>query len=119
MWEGWAFAKWTCFVDHERGKVHKKVKRKLSAILFGFDYLGEHEVKNIKEPVRVYKLPKDTESTVPLVNAQLERTLVWRTAPIVAGEADFGAQDFAVQGALYAATDDHPRSDYAHHKASA
>lgn len=24
IWDGWAFAKWTCFVDHESGKVLKK-----------------------------------------------------------------------------------------------
>ena len=36
------------------------------------DYLGEHEVKNIKEPVRVYKVLLDTESPKPLVGEQLE-----------------------------------------------
>ena len=33
------------------------VKDKLD---IGFDYLGEHEVKNIKEPVRVYKALMDS-----------------------------------------------------------
>jgi adenylate cyclase len=36
------------------------------------EYLGEHEVKNIKEPVRVYKVLMDTESPKPLVEEQLE-----------------------------------------------
>ncbi|MDC3237354.1 tetratricopeptide repeat protein [bacterium] len=31
------------------------------------NYLGEHEVKNIKEPVRVYKILLDSESPKPLV----------------------------------------------------
>ena len=37
-----------------------------------FDYLGEHEVKNIKEPVRVYKVLMETESPKPLVEEPLE-----------------------------------------------
>jgi len=36
------------------------------------EYLGEHEVKNIKEPVRVYKVLMDSESPKPLVEEQLE-----------------------------------------------
>ena len=35
------------------------VKNKLD---LSFDYLGEHKVKNIKEPVRVYKILMDTDS---------------------------------------------------------
>ena len=45
------------------------VKDKLD---LGFEYLGEHEVKNIKEPVRVYKVLRDTESPKPLVEEQLD-----------------------------------------------
>ena len=37
-----------------------------------FKYLGEHEVKNIKEPVRVYKVLLETESPEPLVKESLE-----------------------------------------------
>ena len=36
------------------------------------EYLGEHSLKNIKEPVRVYKVLMDTESPKPLVEEQLE-----------------------------------------------
>ncbi|MBW2635404.1 MAG: adenylate/guanylate cyclase domain-containing protein, partial [Deltaproteobacteria bacterium] len=32
----------------------------------GFEYLGEHEVKNIKEPVRIYKVLLDAEQMKPL-----------------------------------------------------
>ena len=45
------------------------VKNKLD---LNFEYLGEHEVKNIKEPVRVYKVLIDVESSKPLVEVQLE-----------------------------------------------
>jgi adenylate cyclase len=37
-----------------------------------FDYMGEHAVKNIKEPIRVYRVLMDTESHVPLVEKELE-----------------------------------------------
>ncbi len=43
--------------DHVKDKVQ-----------LGFDYLGEHEVKNIKAPVRVYKVLMDSESPKPLVD---------------------------------------------------
>jgi len=38
----------------------------------GFEYLGEHEVKNIKEPVRVYKVMLDSDIPRALVDEQLE-----------------------------------------------
>jgi adenylate cyclase len=46
---------------------HVKNKLELS-----FDYLGAQQVKNIKDPVRVYKVLLDTESPKPLVEEQLE-----------------------------------------------
>ena len=45
------------------------VKDKLD---LGFEYLGEHEVKNIEEPVRVYKVLMGAESPKPLVKEKLE-----------------------------------------------
>jgi len=48
---------------------YDQVKDKLN---LGFEYLGEHEVKNIKEPVRVYKVLIDTESPKPLVEEKRE-----------------------------------------------
>jgi adenylate cyclase len=36
------------------------------------EYLGGHEVKNIKDPVRVYKVLLDADSPKPLVEEQLE-----------------------------------------------
>jgi adenylate cyclase len=48
---------------------HDQIKNKLN---LNFKYLGEHEVKNIKEPVRVYKVLMDTGSPEPLVEKQLK-----------------------------------------------
>ena len=38
------------------GMAYDQIKNKLA---LGYDYLGEHSVKNISEPVRVYKVPMD------------------------------------------------------------
>ena len=38
------------------GTAYDQIKNKLA---LGYDYLGEHSVKNISEPVRVYKVPMD------------------------------------------------------------
>ena len=38
----------------------------------GFEYLGEHEAKNIKEPVRVYKVLLDIRLQKPLVDELLD-----------------------------------------------
>ena len=48
---------------------YDQVKDKLE---LGFKYLGENEVKNIEEPVRVYKVLMDEESHIPLVEKELE-----------------------------------------------
>jgi len=48
---------------------YDQVKDKLD---LGFEYLGEHEVKNIEEPVRVYKVLLGTDAPKPLVEEQLE-----------------------------------------------
>jgi len=38
----------------------------------GYEYLGEHSVKNIKHPVRVYKVLMESKSPEPLVKESLE-----------------------------------------------
>ena len=45
------------------------VKDKLE---FGFEYLGEHDVKNIEKPVRVYKVLLDSKPPKPLLEEKLE-----------------------------------------------
>lgn len=48
---------------------YDQIKNKLD---LEFEYLGEHEIKNIEEPVRVYKVLMDTDVPKPLVEEQLE-----------------------------------------------
>jgi adenylate cyclase len=48
---------------------YDQIKNKLK---LSYDYLGEHEVKNIKEPVRVYKVLLESDSPAPLVDEPLE-----------------------------------------------
>ena len=48
---------------------YDQIKKKLG---FGFEYMGEHPVKNISEPVRVYKVLMDSDSPAPLVDEVLE-----------------------------------------------
>jgi adenylate cyclase len=48
---------------------YDQIKNKLE---LSIEYLGEHEVKNIKEPVKVYKILMDSDSTTPLVDEPLE-----------------------------------------------
>jgi adenylate cyclase len=48
---------------------YDQIKKKLD---FGFEYMGEHPVKNISEPVSVYKVLVDTERSRPLVEEQLD-----------------------------------------------
>jgi len=48
---------------------YDQIKSKLE---LGTEYLGEHKVKNIKEPVRVYRLLMGTDAPKPLVEEELE-----------------------------------------------
>jgi adenylate cyclase len=48
---------------------YEQIKKKLD---FGFEYMGEHPVKNISEPVSVYKVLLDSERSRPLVEEKLE-----------------------------------------------
>ena len=48
---------------------YNHVKDKLE---FGFEYFGEHEAKNIKEPIRVYKVLLESDSPAALVDEPLE-----------------------------------------------
>jgi len=48
---------------------YDQVKDKLD---FTFEYVGEHEVKNIKEPVRVYKVLLESDLPAPLADEPLK-----------------------------------------------
>jgi len=59
------------------------IRNKLS---FGYEYLGDHSVKNIKHPVRVYKIlmaPEDAGKLIGEEQKPLLKTLAW-SAVIVA-----------------------------------
>ncbi|NNK84614.1 MAG: adenylate/guanylate cyclase domain-containing protein, partial [Desulfobacterales bacterium] len=48
---------------------YDQIKKKLG---FGFEYMGEHPVKNISEPVRVYKVLMDSDAPEALVDEVLD-----------------------------------------------
>ena len=60
--------------------VYDAVEGKLS---FGFDFLGEHQVKNIAKPIRVYRVRAESKPQSP--RAQPKRRMQWQVAvPVVA-----------------------------------
>jgi len=63
--EGLADAGGTCVSRSTYDQIKNKLK-------LSYDYLGEHEVKNIKEPVRVYKVLLESDLPAPLVDEPLE-----------------------------------------------
>jgi adenylate cyclase len=61
-----------------------QVKNKLK---FGYEYLGEHSVKNIEEPVRVYKVLIEPEDAGKLIGEKpktSERKWIWSTIVVAA-----------------------------------
>src|SRR5262245_870121 len=67
--------------------VYDAVEGKLS---FGFDFLGEQQVKNIAKPVRVYRVR--AEPRLPSASLRSKRRLQWRIAlPALALIAALGA----------------------------
>jgi adenylate cyclase len=59
------------------------IKEKLS---FGYEYLGDHEVKNIKDPVRVYKVLVDPDDAGKLIGVKAKppaKRWVWPLAAVV------------------------------------
>jgi len=63
--EGLADAEGVCISRNAYDHVKDKVQ-------LSYEYLGEHEVKNINEPVRVYRVLMDPETQNPLVEEQFE-----------------------------------------------
>ena len=48
--------------------VYDQVKGKLD---FSYEYLGEHSVKNIDDPVRVYRVEMEAKSTIPVISREV------------------------------------------------
>ncbi len=61
--------------------VYDQVKHKLS---LGFEYLGEHAVKNIDEPVRLYRVRIDREAADTTIIEKRGRQQRWRRAALAA-----------------------------------
>src|SRR5262245_54282639 len=61
------------------GVVYDQLKRKIEA---GFQFLGEHHVKNVAEPIRVYRVLTDAPagSTIPSMRKPLRPRQLWPLA---------------------------------------
>jgi len=59
---------------------YDQIKDKLK---LGYEYLGQHEVKNIKDPVRVYKVLSDPEDAGKLIGEEPERAKKKWLLPVV------------------------------------
>jgi TolB-like protein/class 3 adenylate cyclase/Tfp pilus assembly protein PilF len=63
---------------------YDQIKNKLK---LGYEYLGDHQVKNIKDPVRVYKVLMDPEDAGKLLGQKLKpsgRKWIWSTVVVAA-----------------------------------
>jgi len=49
-----------------------------SKINIDYEYLGEYEVKNIKEPVRVYRIRMEPEAAPAIVKEKRPRLMIWQ-----------------------------------------
>jgi adenylate cyclase len=57
------------------GTVYEHIKEKLS---LGYHYLGEQEVKNISEPVRVYRLLTEPADAGKMIGEMKPKSKKWR-----------------------------------------
>ena len=63
------------------GTVYDSIKNKLSLT---YESLGEHTVKNITEPVRVYRMRVGPETAAPVVREEKARPRRWQKAALAA-----------------------------------
>jgi adenylate cyclase len=61
------------------GTVYDSIRNKLS---WNYDFLGEHTVKNIKEPVRVYRIRMESEAAAAIVKEKKARLMTWQRAAL-------------------------------------
>jgi adenylate cyclase len=61
------------------GIVYDQIKIKLN---LGYEYLGEHTVKNITEPIRVYRVLMEPEAAGKLIGEKRVKPRQWRMATI-------------------------------------
>ena len=60
--------------------IYDQVKKKLTN--FGYEYIGAHDVKNISEPVRVYKILTEPEYAGKVIGEEIPKPVWPRTAII-------------------------------------
>ena len=65
-----------CISRNTYGHIKDKLK-------LGYEYLGQHEVKNIKDPVRIYKVLLDPEDAGKLIGEKPERAKKKWVLPVV------------------------------------
>ena len=69
------------------GTVYEHIKEKLS---LGYHYLGEQDVKNISEPVRVYRLLTEPEDAGRVIDERRPRLRRWHLAVVAVAVLIFG-----------------------------
>jgi adenylate cyclase len=70
------------------GKASKEVEKKLA---FAFEPLGERRVKNVAEPLQVYRVKLDAISVKRLVPVSRKRALPWAAAIVAVVATILGA----------------------------
>jgi TolB-like protein len=71
------------------GSAHEQIENKLA---LGYEYLGEHTVKNIAKPVKVYRVPMGPKAVNPLLKEKKVRLKIWqRVALFIVAIFIFGA----------------------------
>jgi adenylate cyclase len=61
------------------GTVYDSIRNKLS---WSYDFLGEHNVKNIKEPVRTYRVRMEPEGSTAIEKEKKARLMTWQMAAL-------------------------------------
>jgi adenylate cyclase len=67
------------------GSAHEQIKNKLA---LGYEYIGEHTVKNIAEPLKVYRVPMGPKTAIPKEGDEKKAKLKnWRSTALGAAGA--------------------------------
>ncbi len=64
--------------------IFDQIKKQLD---LGYEYLGEHEVKNIAEPVRVYRVLTEPEAAGKVIGEKKRATQAWKRVALAAAVA--------------------------------